>query len=147
MIIWLISDNFKCHFSLLAMKMSQAGKNTPIRRTAVRETGVTRDHGGEIEGAREALKHHIAIVLWWSLNWSPIMPRSASLSDSSGKFCQCHMLALRAFRRLQKLSGDVSWRCVVFGASDSFCDAVMCFILWSVPFVIKWVEIYFKFLK
>ena len=41
----------------------QTGKNTTIRHTAVRETGVSRHHGVTIEGFREPFEHQIILVL------------------------------------------------------------------------------------
>ena len=63
-------------------------KTTAIERTAVRETDVSRHHGGNIEGPlifQEPSEHYRVEK---DLNWAPINPRYASLSDSRCIFLQ-----------------------------------------------------------
>ena len=68
--------------------LDQTAKTAPITRVAVRETGVSRHHGGSIVGPREIQRtSHTAFVLRglrWVL-WASIMPRDAGLSDSQCK--------------------------------------------------------------
>ena len=66
-------------------------KITAIRRIVVRETGVSRHHGGPIESLTETSRtsqHSIVLRDFReALNWAPIMPRDASDSDSHA--CEC----------------------------------------------------------
>ena len=52
------------------------------------QTCFSRHHGGKLRTSLIPLIHHSTIALKWVLNWSPIMPRDASLSDSRCKFSQ-----------------------------------------------------------
>ena len=64
-------------------------KTTAIRRIAVRETGVSRPHGGPIEGPPEAPRapqRYRVEGFKGALNYSPIMPRDARPSDPEYKF-------------------------------------------------------------
>ena len=68
-----------------------------IRRIAVQETGVSRPHGGLIQEPHE---HHGTMVLMnlrFTLNWSPIMPRDASVSDSRCNVLQSGVIYTRDF--------------------------------------------------
>jgi len=67
----------------------QTGKTTPIRRTDVREAGVSRHQGAPNRGHPpwNPSDHHSTIVLRGS-RAAPMMPRDASLSDSRCKFFQ-----------------------------------------------------------
>ena len=68
------------------------GNTTAIRRTAVRETGLSRYHGGKIEGPPDvpsASQHSIVLRgLRGFCNWVLFMPRGASLSDRKCEFFQ-----------------------------------------------------------
>ena len=66
-----------------------SGKITAIRRIAVRETGISRYHRDPIKGSPETPRtsqHFYIGGFKGALNWDPIMPRDASLSDSECKF-------------------------------------------------------------
>ena len=69
-------------------KFSQAGAFYPkvTRQEKLQlETGVSRHHGGPIQGPWNPSDHHSIYGIRGSkgeLNWSPLMPRNASLSDS-----------------------------------------------------------------
>ena len=57
--------------------LNQARKTTMTRRTTV-----SRLHDGSIEAPLKPLEHHSTMVprgSRWTLNWTPIMPRDASL--------------------------------------------------------------------
>jgi len=59
--------------------LNQARKTTMTRRTTV-----SRLHDGSIEAPLKPLEHHSTMVprgSRWTLNWTPIMPRDASLSS------------------------------------------------------------------
>ena len=67
-----------------------AGKTAAIRRTAVREAGVSRHHGGPIgdtpETTRTSRYYRREGFKEGVLNWAPIMPRGVSASDSRFEF-------------------------------------------------------------
>ena len=65
------------------------GKTTKIRRTAVRETGVSRQNRGQIGGPSETLRtsHHYVIEGTKGLiNWATTVPRGSSLSNNQDIF-------------------------------------------------------------
>ena len=69
----------------LRTDVSQSGKTTAIRRITVRETSVSRHHGGPIGGHPETPStSHQYRIKWFkrALNWAPIMPRDITPSDS-----------------------------------------------------------------
>ena len=102
----------KCHLKLQvygeqtpSFSITHPGKTTTIRRTAVRETCVSRYHGGPIEGSLKILetsRHYdtegfedkITAVwyrgrdLWVSSQLSSNMPRSGSLLDNRWDVCK-----------------------------------------------------------
>ena len=67
----------------------QIRKITAIRRTDVRETSVSRQHGGPIEDPPELEDDCSTIVrrgMRWAHNWAHNIPRDASLSDRRFEF-------------------------------------------------------------
>ena len=74
---------------LRASLCSRSWENHSDQSMAIRETSVSRHHGGRIEGSPKTPVHH-SIVLRGSreaFNWAPMMPRDVSLpEDSDYKF-------------------------------------------------------------
>ena len=69
--------------------LARLGKTTTIRRTAVRETGVSRHHDGSIECSSQtprASQHYSIEEFKEFLHWDLIIPKDVSLSDSRGNF-------------------------------------------------------------
>ena len=65
-------------------------KNTMIRRTAVRETSVSRHHEGSIEGS--GISEHYGIEGFkGGLNLIPILPRKAGRCNFS-RYDRCHVI-------------------------------------------------------
>ena len=59
------------------------GKTTEITRIAVRETSVSRHHGGQLRGPQP-----IRALSYLSINWAPMKSREARLSDNGYIFFQ-----------------------------------------------------------
>ena len=77
---------------LKMIEMAKLRKLNNYSDAAVREASVSRYNGGPIEGSPETPRtsqHYHFEGLKGALNWSPIMPRDPSLSDSQCKFFQC----------------------------------------------------------
>ena len=72
---------------LLAYIVCPDWKNTTIRRTAVRQTRVSRHHGSSIKNSPETppKSQHCPME---ALNWVPIIPGGVSLSEGQGTFLQ-----------------------------------------------------------
>ena len=65
-----------------------AGRTTTIRRSAVRKAGVSQHQWGPIEAPLEIPRDITALSYWGALNWPPIMPTDASLTNSRSGFLQ-----------------------------------------------------------
>ena len=102
----------KC--AIYSIQYCQPGKTTPVRRVAVRESGVSRHHmGAQLRALLKPLDCHSTIVsrgLRRALNWSPIMPRNVSLWGN-----ECNFIPVRQFSewlifcmRREYIGGNIS---------------------------------------
>ena len=71
----------------IRFKITRTRKTTVISPLSARETTVTWHHGVPL---KLTVNHNTIVFrgLWWALNWAPIVPRKASLSDSGCDFLQ-----------------------------------------------------------
>ena len=87
----------KWKYSFLSAGIKIRLQKEPRSETAVRQTSVSRHHGGPNEGSLEASptsQHYRIEGFKGVLNWAPIMPREASVLDIGCEFFQSDDLGM-----------------------------------------------------
>ena len=90
----------------------RTGKTATIRRTAAREICVSRHHGAQLSASLKPFETRDTMLLTGlrrHFNWSPIMQREASLSDSRCDLFQSGSIV----SRLEKIASAV-WETSVY---------------------------------